>query len=268
MLRRVILGLFLVSLFTPAVFAAVGVSVEDNFFTPANITVPAGTMVVWTDNGSNPHTVTSGTPSAATGLFDSGTLSGGGKFNFTFTKAGTYQYFCKFHGNIGMVGSVTVTCSTKAQLLKNPGFESGNVSWNASVPTIINNGTAFPPHNGNWKAQLNGKGTVNTQSIFQQVVLPANSCTATLSFFLRVATTETASVPNDTLKVQILDGTGKLLKNLGTFSNLNKSANYVKKQFNVLAFKGKTIRVRFIGTENASLKTTFLVDDVALNITK
>ena len=268
MLRRAILGLFVLSLFAPAAFAAVGVSIEDNFFTPANITVPAGTMVVWTDNGNNPHTVTSGTVGAPSGLFDSGTLSAGNKFSFTFTKAGTFQYFCRFHGNIGMVGSVTVTCSTKAQLLKNPGFESGNVSWNASAPTIINNGTAFPPHTGNWKAQLNGKGTVNTQSIFQQVAIPADACTVSLSFFLRIATTETGTVANDTLKVQILDSTGKVLKNLGTFSNLNKSTNYVKKQFNVIAFKGKTVRVKFIGMENGTLKTTFLVDDVALSITK
>jgi plastocyanin len=268
MLRRAILGLFVLTFFAPALFAAVGVSIEDNFYTQKDITVPAGTMVVWTDNGSSLHTVTSGTVGAASGLFDSGTLSTGNKFSFTFTKAGTFPYFCKFHGNVGMVGSVTVTCSTKAQLLKNPGFESGNVSWNASAATIINNGTAFPPHAGNWKAQLNGKGTANTQSIFQQVAVPANACTATVSFFLRIATTDSGMTANDTLKVQIVDGTGKVLKNLGTFSNLNKSTNYVKKQFNVIAFKGKTIRVKFIGTENGSLKTTFLVDDVALSITK
>src|SRR5262249_5670425 len=159
------------------------------FFTQANITVPAGTMVVWTDNGSNPHTVTSGTVGAPSGLFDSGTLSAGSKFSFHFTKAGPLHDFFQVHCNNRVVCSVTVTCSTKAQLLKNPGFESGNVSWNPSATTIINNGTAFPPHTGNWKAQLNGKGTVNTQSIFQQVAIPADACTATLSFFMRIATT-------------------------------------------------------------------------------
>jgi len=268
MIRRIYLALVLALLVAPAAFAAVGVSIEDDFYTAKDITVPAGTMVVWTDNGSDIHTVTSGTPSAPTTLFDSGTISPGQKFSFTFNKAGTFLYFCRFHGNLGMVGSVTVTCGTTAQLLKNPGFESGNVNWSPSAPTIINNGTAFPPHLGNWKAQLNGKGVVNTQSITQQVAIPATACTASLEFFLRIATTETGSLPNDTLKVQILDGTGKVLKTLATFSNTNKTASYVKKSFNVQSFAGKTIKVRFIGTENGSLKTTFLIDDTALRITK
>ena len=59
-----------------------------------------------------------------------------------------------------------------------------------------------------------------------------------------------------------------MLKTLATYSNLNKSAGYVRKEFDVLEFKGKTIRVYFYGQEDASLQTSFRIDDAALNETK
>jgi plastocyanin len=79
----------------------------DKTFSPSELTVPVGTTVVWKHESSLPHTVTSDT-----GLFDSGTLARGDTFEFTFTKAGTYPYHCKFHGDVGgvgMSGVITVT---------------------------------------------------------------------------------------------------------------------------------------------------------------
>ncbi|MCI0413480.1 cupredoxin domain-containing protein, partial [bacterium] len=241
--------IFLVFLFllgsATGLLAAVGVSVEDNFFTPSNITVPIGTTIIWTHNGRNLHTVTSGSPDAPSGLFDSGNMSSGQTFQFTFNSPGTIPYYCRIHG-ASMTGTITVVCPTKSQLLKNPGFENGNVSWVPSMSGIINSTTAFPPRSGSWKAQLNGKGSTNTQSVYQQIAIPANACTATLTFYVRIATTETASVANDKLKIQILDSAGGVLKTLKTFSNLDKTTGYVKKSFSVLNFNGKTIRVRFL----------------------
>lgn len=84
----------------------VTVSMEDNFFAQADITVPAGTTVTWVQNGNNPHTTTS-----YDGLWDSGLIAGGSgeRFSFTFEEPGTYTYFCGPHEAQGMVGSVTVT---------------------------------------------------------------------------------------------------------------------------------------------------------------
>jgi plastocyanin len=265
MLRKI---LFLASIFVLALatvgLCAVGVSVEDDFYTQANITVSKGTMVVWTWNGRNSHSVTSGPANAPDGLFDSG-IKSSGTFSFTFNNVGTFPYFCRVHGAM-MTGTVTVSCSNKSQLLKNPGFESGTMNWVSSPSGIINSTTTFPPHSGRFKAQLNGKGSTNTASINQRITIPAGACSASLSFFLRVASTETASTANDKLKVQILSDAGAVLKTLKVYSNLNKSNTYSKKSLNILAFKGQTIRVRFLGTENSSLKTTFLVDDTAVNI--
>ena len=84
----------------------VTVMMEDNYFEPASVTVPAGSTVTWVHNGNNPHTTTS-----YDGLWDSGIIPGGsgGTFSFTFNEPGTYEYFCIPHEDQGMVGTVTVT---------------------------------------------------------------------------------------------------------------------------------------------------------------
>jgi plastocyanin len=65
----------------------------DNFsFGPAALTVPVGTTVTWTNRDDIPHTVVS-----TDGAFKSKVLDTDEKFSFTFTKAGTYPYFCSIH---------------------------------------------------------------------------------------------------------------------------------------------------------------------------
>lgn len=65
----------------------------DNFnFTPATITVPVGATVTWVNHDDVPHTVTSSTKA-----FDSSTIDSDKQFSFTFTTAGTYNYFCSIH---------------------------------------------------------------------------------------------------------------------------------------------------------------------------
>jgi len=65
----------------------------DNFsFTPATMTVPAGTTVTWTNSDDTPHTVVSDDK-----VFKSKVLDTDEKFSFTFTKPGTYSYFCSVH---------------------------------------------------------------------------------------------------------------------------------------------------------------------------
>jgi plastocyanin len=75
-------------------------------FSPPQITVKAGTTVIWTNDDTVGHTVTSGTRGNPSGLFDSGDVPAGGTFSFTFTEPGTYNYYCKIHP--GMDGVVIV----------------------------------------------------------------------------------------------------------------------------------------------------------------
>jgi plastocyanin len=74
----------------------------DNFsFGPAALTIPAGTTVTWTNRDDIPHTVVS-----TEGAFKSKVLDTDEKFSFTFSKAGTYPYFCSIHPK--MTGKVIV----------------------------------------------------------------------------------------------------------------------------------------------------------------
>jgi plastocyanin len=84
------------------------VSVNDNFFDPANITITKGTTVTWTWRGNNMHSVTSGMPGDANAgsVFDQGPMSSGA-FQFTFNNTGTFNYFCRVHG-AAMTGTVKV----------------------------------------------------------------------------------------------------------------------------------------------------------------
>ena len=74
----------------------------DNFsFGPGILTVAVGTTVTWTNRDDIPHTVVS-----TDGVFKSKVLDTDEKFSFTFTKAGTYPYFCSIHPK--MTGKVVV----------------------------------------------------------------------------------------------------------------------------------------------------------------
>ncbi len=79
-------------------------------FNPKTINVRVGTKVTWTNNETSnvPHTVTSGSVGAPSGMFDSGTVNQGGNYQFTFNTAGTFNYYCRIHG-AAMTGTVTVT---------------------------------------------------------------------------------------------------------------------------------------------------------------
>lgn len=85
----------------------VNVSMENFQFVPAEITITAGTTVVWTNDDSSSilHTVTAGTRGNPTGLFDA-SLNPGETFSFTFEETGTYDYYCIPHP--GMDGLVIV----------------------------------------------------------------------------------------------------------------------------------------------------------------
>ena len=65
----------------------------DNFsFGPATLTIAAGTTVTWVNHDDIPHTVVS-----IDSVFKSKVLDTDEKFSFTFTKPGTYPYFCSIH---------------------------------------------------------------------------------------------------------------------------------------------------------------------------
>lgn len=102
----------------PAYGADHPVDVQDNEFVPAEIEVTEGDRVVWTQSGSNPHSVTSDDGEE----FDSHPncfpmcMQQGQSFEHTFDDPGEYPYYCRVHGGpggSGMSGVVTVQAAAQ-----------------------------------------------------------------------------------------------------------------------------------------------------------
>jgi plastocyanin len=81
---------------------ATAVGIDNFIFTPPNMTVKAGTTVTWTNHDDIPHGIAS-----SNGAFTkSKALDTDDSYSFTFTKPGSYQYFCYLHPH--MVGTIVV----------------------------------------------------------------------------------------------------------------------------------------------------------------
>jgi plastocyanin len=76
----------------PPEAATADVKIDNFSFGPATLTVAPGTTVTWANRDDIPHTVVS-----TDSVFKSKVLDTDEKFSFTFTKAGTYSYFCSIH---------------------------------------------------------------------------------------------------------------------------------------------------------------------------
>jgi plastocyanin len=81
-------------------------------FQPQSLSVPVGTVVTFRNDDGEAHTFT-----ADSGGFDSGVLSGGQSFTFTFGTAGTFTYHCNLHssmrGTIAVGGAPTAATQTQ-----------------------------------------------------------------------------------------------------------------------------------------------------------
>jgi len=77
------------------------VSVDNFTFGPDTLTVAANSTVTWINKDDVPHTIASND-----GLFKSKALDTDDKYSYTFTKPGTYSYFCSIHPK--MVGKIVV----------------------------------------------------------------------------------------------------------------------------------------------------------------
>jgi hypothetical protein len=168
-------------------------------------------------------------------------------------------------GGSGDGGDGGGTDCTDTQLLGNNGFESGATTWSATSG-VITNSSGQSARSGSYYAWLAGYGSSHTDTLSQSVTIPSG-CAATLGFHLHIDTAETTtSTAYDTLSVQVLNSSGTVLGTLATYSNLNAASGYTQRSFNLGAYAGQTVTLRFTGTEGSQLQTSFVVDDTALNV--
>ncbi len=146
-------------------------------------------------------------------------------------------------------------------LLSNGDFEAGPTGWTATNGAITNS-TSRPAHSGSWKAWLGGNGRRSSEYVRQTVAVPSSG-TPTLSFWFRIDTSETtSSKAYDTMKVQVVHGS---TSTLATYSNLTTTGgSYVRTSFDLSAYKGQTVTLTWLMSEDRSLQTSFVVDDVSL----
>ncbi|WP_432189291.1 M1 family aminopeptidase [Streptomyces sp. Tue6028] len=149
---------------------------------------------------------------------------------------------------------------TPTQVVANGGFESGTSPWSQSSTRVITNRAGQTAHGGTSFAWLGGVGSTHTDTLSQSVTVPSGCSSATLTFWLHIDTAETtSSIAYDKLTAKIGSTT------LATYSNLDKNTGYAQKSFDVSAFAGQTVTLTFTGTEDSSLQSSFVVDDVALD---
>jgi hypothetical protein len=253
---------------------------------PASGTVTAGgsttsTISTAVTSGSA-QTVTlsaSGLPTGATASFSPASVTAGGSSTLTLatassTPAGTYGITVTGTGTSATHSTTytltvnAVTSCTARQLLGNPGFETGTAApWTATAG-VIDSSTGEAAHSGAWKAWMNGYGSAHTDTLAQSVAVPTGCTTYAFTFWLHIDTAETTTTTAfDTLKVQVLNSAGAVLATLASYSNLNKNTGYAQRgAFSLAAYAGQTVSLKFLGTEDASLQTSFVVDDTALNV--
>jgi subtilase family serine protease len=235
---------------------------------PGNQTTTVGTAVslqIHATDSASGQTLTysaTGLPTglsinSSTGLI-SGTPSAAGTFSVTVTATDTT--------NASGSASLTWTIGTSgggcpaSQLLGNPGFETGSAApWTSTAGVINPNGAGETAHSGTWYAWLDGYGTTHTDTLSQSVTIPAG-CTATaFSFWLHIDTSETTTTTQfDKLTITANGAT------IATFSNLNHNTGYAQHTYSLGSFAGQTVTLKFTGTEDSSLQTSFVVDDTAV----
>lgn len=205
----------------------------------------------------------SGLPTGLSISSTSGLISG------TPTTAGTYNVTVTAKDSTGATGSASFTWtistsggggggSCSGNLLLNPGFESGAANWTQSSTDIINTDGAYA-HTGSGYAWLDGYGSTHTDTLGQSVTIPAG-CTAVLTYYLWINSDEGTSAAYDTLKLSV-NGTTK-----ATYSNVNQGTGYVKRTLTLTSYAGSTVALKWTGTEDSSVATSFFIDDTAVTL--
>jgi len=239
----------------------------------ANFTfTTSGLAATFTDSSTD----SDGTISSRAWDFGDGGTSTATNPSHTYASAGTYTVSLTVTDNGGATNTKTqsVTVSSgggggSTQLLANTGFETGTTPWTGTTGDICTTAGCGneSPHAGTHFVWLDGYGTTHSENIAQQVTIPAGNTSATLQYYLHIDTAETTTTTAyDTLKVQVLNTSGTVLATLSTYSNLNKNTGYAVHTNSLAPYIGQTVVIKFLGAEDSSLQTSFVIDDVTLTV--
>jgi hypothetical protein len=169
-------------------------------------------------------------------------------------------------GNMGTSSTISVTVSNVSQLIQNSGFETGNLmDWTPGgvlVPSV----TTAKHNSGSYSAVL-GATTAPEQngdsSIYQTVTIPSTSIAASLNFYYWGVCNDTLA--NDWQEVQIQSASGTTLAEV--MKTCSTSTGWTKVYFNLINYKGQTLRVYLNAHGNGDNNLTYMyVDDVTVSV--
>lgn len=156
------------------------------------------------------------------------------------------------------------------EAVSNGGFEELRlgkpISWtlSSSGGYALADSTWFRSHHTG--AYLGGYNAAS-DVLSQTVTIPAEALEASLRLYYDVQTREGAAAQAvDTLLVQILDESGAVLADLAALSNLDSAGEWQELSFDLLAYAGQTITLRFQAATDAALPSAFFLDDVSLQV--
>lgn len=159
--------------------------------------------------------------------------------------------------SFGSGGGASQVTSCTGNRVSNPGFEAGPAGWSVASSRIQHTRTLA--HTGSSYALLDSTGHRHTDRLARTVTIP-RGCSATLSYYLRVTSTDHSRTAHDTLTLTV-NGTVRQVR-----SNLARGAHYTRITLNLARYAGKRITLAWTGRENARLATGFYLDDIRVTL--
>jgi hypothetical protein len=149
-------------------------------------------------------------------------------------------------------------------ILVNNGFESGATGWSASQGVLNTDANARTGASFAWLGGYNNAG----DQLSQTLSVPAGAAAVSLQFWYRIVTAETLAGLYDGMLVSVHDSAGTTLSTLKLYTNQDKTEGWAPSPvFDLSAFAGRTIQLRFTAVTDESEVSSFLVDDIELSVT-
>jgi len=157
-----------------------------------------------------------------------------------------------------------VLAAAATNVLVNGNFENGTTGWSASDNVL---GSGDKAHAGSGFAWLGGYDNA-LDRLSQTVTIPAGSSAASLQFWYRISTNETLPGAYDGMQLSVHDASGASLATLKLYTNEDATSGWTQSPaFDLSAFIGKTVDLRFTAVTDETQSSSFFLDDMTVSVT-